>query len=102
MSIVGKKWTFSKIIIIFLGIMTVAVTGVSIWLMITTYDTSPLIYLLPVIGTETTAATIGYYYKEKAENKIKITKTCLSELIDKYGDTLTDTQVNLISNILSD
>lgn len=50
--IAGKKWTFSKIIIIFLGIMTVAVTGVSIWLMITTYDTSPLIYLFPAIGTK--------------------------------------------------
>lgn len=70
---------FSKKIIIFTSIFTIFVTVFSLVLMWKTNDTSGLAYLIPSAFAELATATSFYYWKARAENKIK--------LMRKYGET---------------
>ena len=74
-----KRTEFSKKIIIFMTIFTVIITAYSLALMWRTGDTSGLAYLIPSVFTEYATATGFYYWKARAENKIKLMK--------KYGKT---------------
>ena len=65
-----KKVEFSKLI--FVSVLTLAITVFScrvIWL---TMDTSALAYLIPAVFAEMATGTGFYYSKAKAENKIKL------------------------------
>ena len=73
-----KKTEFSKKIIIFMTVFTVIITVYSLALMWKTGDTSPLAYLIPSVFAEYATATGFYYWKARAENKIK--------LMRQYGD----------------
>lgn len=70
---------FSKKIIIFMTVFTVIITAYALALMWRTGDTSPLAYLIPSVFTEYATATGFYYWKARAENKIK--------LMRRYGKT---------------
>lgn len=50
-----------------------------------TCDTSPLMYLIPSVAAEFSAATGFYYWKAKAENKAKYAQRYIAELAEKYG-----------------
>jgi len=63
-----KKIEFSKIIIISVSALTLAVTIFSCVLMWHTNDTSPLAYLIPSIFAELATATGFYYKKAEKEN----------------------------------
>lgn len=70
---------FSKKIIIFMTVFTVIITVYALALMWKTGDTSPLAYLIPSVFTEYATATGFYYWKARAENKIKLMRI--------YGET---------------
>lgn len=63
---------FSKKILLVAAVTNAAVilfTFVMIW---RTCDLSPLAYLIPSVGAEVATGTGFYYWKAKAENKIKL------------------------------
>ena len=63
-----KRVEFSKIIIISVSALTLAITIFSCALMWHTADTSPLAYLIPSIFGELATATGFYYKKAEKEN----------------------------------
>ncbi len=69
-----KKKEFSKIIVFVLGVVGITVLALSFHLMYLTFDLSPLAYIVP--STEVVVAIgLGFYFwKAKAENKIKLMK----------------------------
>lgn len=82
-----KRMEFSKIILVIVMALNVAVIIFSCVMMWRTCDLTPLAYLIPSIGTEVSAGTAFYYWKAKAENKIKLAKL--------YGIELTENTLNV-------
>ena len=72
-----KRIEFSKIIVLIVGFVNIAVIVFSFIMMWRTMDLSPLGYLIPAASAEFSAGTIAYYSKAKVENRIK--------LMAKYG-----------------
>ena len=68
----GKKLEFSKLIFICVSIGTVAITIFSCVMAWRTMDTSVLTYLIPSAFAELATGTGFYYWKSKADNKIKL------------------------------
>lgn len=66
--------------------MSIAVMVFACVMMWRTCDLTPLAYLLPTVGTEASTALGFYFWKAKAENKIKLAKT--------YGIELTEQTLN--------
>jgi hypothetical protein len=69
-----KKKEFSKIIVLALGVVGIAVLALSFYLMFITHDISALPDVI-----EKTATVVGfgisfYFWKAKSENKIKLMK----------------------------
>lgn len=62
----------SKIVILAAFILVFAVSINACILMYLTNDTSPMTYLIPSAFTVLTASTGFYYWKARAENKIKL------------------------------
>lgn len=79
-----KKLEFSKLIMIVVGAVTIAVTAFTFVIVWRTGDTSPLAYLIPAVFTELSVGTGFYYSKAKAENRIKLRKQYGPEI---YNDT---------------
>lgn len=79
-----KKMEFSKLIMLVVGSVTIAVTVFSFIMMWKTQDLSPLAYLIPAVFAELSVGTGFYYSKAKAENRIKLRKKYGSEI---YNDT---------------
>lgn len=69
-----KRKEFSKIIITWVGVVTLVVTTFTLAIVWKTGDTSPLAYLIPAVFAELATATGFYYSKAKAENRIKLRK----------------------------
>lgn len=67
-----KRPEFSKIIFIGVSVVTFALSVFSCFMVWTTKDTTPLIYLIPAMFAELASATGFYFTKAKAENKIKL------------------------------
>lgn len=67
-----KKIEFSKLILMGVSALTLAITVFSCRIIWITMDTSALAYLIPAVFTEMASATGFYYSKAKAENKIKL------------------------------
>ena len=77
-----KKFEFSKIIIFIVGVVTIAVTTFTLYMVWETKDLSVLAYLIPAIYTETASATGFYFWKARTENKIRMSKELQKENID--------------------
>jgi len=67
-----KKVEFSKLIFVGVSVLTVSIVVFSCYMIRVTMDTGPLAYLIPAVFTEMASATGFYYWKAKAENKIKL------------------------------
>lgn len=68
----SKKVEFSKLIFVGVSVLTVSIVVFSCYMMKATMDTAPLAYLIPAVFTEMASATGFYYWKARAENKIKL------------------------------
>lgn len=79
-----KRKEFSKIIITWVGVVTLVVTAFTLAIVWKTGDTSPLAYLIPAVFAELATATGFYYSKAKAENRIKLRKHYGAEI---YNDS---------------
>lgn len=89
-----KKTEFSKLIIIFVGAVTILVTAFTMYMIWETKDMMAFTYLIPAVFTETASATGFYYWKARTENKIRMSK----EVQSKQIDTETVNIVNDLSN----
>ena len=78
-----KKFEFSKLILLIIGIFAVVVTIFTMVVVCRTGDTSALAYLIPAIFAELATATGFYYSKAKSENRIKLTKLYGKDLIEQ-------------------
>ena len=70
----GRKYEFSKLILIVAGVVNAVViifTMVMVW---RTLDLTPLSYLIPSVAAEVATGTGFYYTKAKVENRIKLMK----------------------------
>lgn len=69
-----KKMEFSKLIFAFVSTIYIVVIVYSLVMMAITFDLTPLAYIIPATATELATATGFYYWKARAENKIKLKK----------------------------
>lgn len=69
---VEKKWTFSKLLVLGVCIITILVTIFSCIAMWYFNNIDPLCYLIPAVFAECATVTGFYSYKAKAENEIKL------------------------------
>lgn len=67
-----RKVEFSKLIFVGVSVLTVSIVVFSCYMIRLTMDTGPLAYLIPAVFTEMASATGFYFWKAKAENKIKL------------------------------
>lgn len=67
-----RKVEFSKLIFVGVSALTISIVVFSCYMIRLTMDTGPLAYLIPAVFTEMASATGFYYWKAKAENKIKL------------------------------
>lgn len=80
-----KKFEFSKLIIVVVGIVSLLLVGFTLAIIWKTGDTTPLAYLIPAVFAELATATGFYYNKAKAENRIKIAKSEGLEYVNQTG-----------------
>lgn len=80
-----KKFEFSKLIIVVVGIVSLLLIGFTLAIIWKTGDTTPLAYLIPAVFAELATATGFYYNKAKAENQIKIAKSEGLEYVNQTG-----------------
>lgn len=71
---------FSKIIVSTIVALTSITTIATLLLCYTNQTTEPLTILLPSVFAECAAATTTYYWKAKAENKLKIGISAAKEI----------------------
>lgn len=69
---IKKKTEFSKKIFIGVSIVSLIVTGFTLYMVWLTRDTSILAYLIPAVFAELATATGFYYNKAREENIRKI------------------------------
>lgn len=81
-----KRPEFSKVVLVMMIVVNIAVIVFACVMMWRTCDLTPLAYLIPSVSAEVAAGTGGYYWKAKAENKIKLAKA--------YGIELTEQMLN--------
>ncbi len=67
-----KRLEFSKWVWIIALIQNTVVIAVAVYMILTTRDTSVLIYLIPSTAAEFGVGTAFYYNKAKLENRIKL------------------------------
>ena len=67
-----RKVEFSKLIFVGVSVLTVSIVVFSCYMIRLTMDTGPPAYLIPAVFTEMASATGFYFWKAKAENKIKL------------------------------
>ena len=78
------KIEFSKIVLIIALLLNTGVLVFSCVMMWRTCDLSPLAYIIPSVGAEVATGTGFYYWKAKAENKIKLAKAYGIEVTDQF------------------
>lgn len=80
------KLCTSKKIVVASYVLTVLLTAVCVYgVFWTDKDMSQLVILGGLAWAETAAANCFYFWKAKAENRIKITKSMVQSMGDKYG-----------------
>lgn len=76
----------SKKILVISYVLTILLTGISVYgVLCTDKDMMPVVTLAGLAWGEVTAATAFYFWKAKAENRIKLTKSMVQSMGDKYG-----------------
>lgn len=78
-----KKFEFSKIIVIIVSAMTIAVMAFTCFMVYETKNLEPLTTLVTVVFGAFATSTGFYYSKAKIENRIKLRKKYGSEI---YND----------------
>lgn len=78
-----KKFEFSKIIIFIVGVVTIAVTAFTLYMVWETKDMTVMAYLIPAIFAETASSTGFYFWKARTENKIRMSKELQEDPLDK-------------------
>lgn len=76
---IKKKMEFSKKIFIAVSLVSLIVTGFTLYMVWLTKDTSILAYLIPAVFAELATATGFYYNKAREENIRKIEGSNLNE-----------------------
>ena len=61
-------------------------------------DITPLVTIASLSWGETAASTAFYYWKARAENRIKLTKAMVDDWADKYGIDAVATLAGIILN----
>ena len=67
-----QKMEFSKKVIIACLAVNIAVIAVTLYVVIKTFNTSPLCYLIPSVAAEVSSGTAFYFNKSSKENTIKL------------------------------
>lgn len=94
-----KKIETSKLFLLIITILTIFIVGFSTYQMINLETIEPLIYLVPAIFTELSAATCSYYFKAKSENKVKIILGAIKEITK--DENLTDEQTRITEALIN-
>lgn len=94
-----KKIETSKLFLLIITILTIFIVGFSTYQMINLETIEPLIYLVPAIFTELSAATCSYYFKAKSENKVKIILGAIKEITK--DENLTDEQTRIAEALIN-
>jgi hypothetical protein len=90
---------FSKKLLYFSWIVTLVLTGISVWFSLKNFPIDALTIITPLAWAETGTATAYYYWKAKNENRAKYTQKFLNEMAEKWG---TDTAVRIAEIVLKD
>lgn len=89
----------SKVFLFIMAILSILVVFFSTWFCYKYKTYEPLSYVVPAIFTELGAATAGYYWKSKSENRIKMTLGAVKE-ISKYNE-LNEEQVRIVEALVN-
>lgn len=82
----SKRMCCSKKIIVVSYTGTILLTLLCVYgCLLTDRDMTPLVTLAGLAWAETTAANAFYFWKAKAENRIKLIDSMVQSLGDKYG-----------------
>ena len=89
----------SKVFLFIMAILSILVVFFSTWFCYKYETYEPLSYVVPAIFTELGAATAGYYWKSKNENKIKMILGAVKE-ISGYKE-LSEEQIRIVEAIIN-
>lgn len=82
----SKRMCCSKKIVVISYAVTIVLTLLCVYgCLLTDRDMTPLVTLAGLAWAETTAANAFYFWKAKAENRIKLINSMVQSLGDKYG-----------------
>lgn len=82
----SKRMSCSKKIIVVSYTVTILLTLLCVYgCLLTGMDMTPLVTLTGLAWAETTSANAFYFWKAKAENRIKLINSMVQSLGDKYG-----------------
>lgn len=82
----SKRMCCSKKIIVVSYTVTILLTLLCVYgCLLTGRDMTPLVTLTGLAWAETTSANAFYFWKAKAENRIKLINSMVQSLGDKYG-----------------
>ena len=95
----SKKLETSKLFLFLFFIVTLFIVGLSSYLMIKFQSFEPLSYLIPALFAELGAATGCYYWKSRAENKIKIILGAVREIA--LVKDITEEQVRIVEALVN-
>lgn len=95
----NRKFETSKIFLYIVMFLSIGITIFSVIQMVKLQVLDPLCYLIPAIFTELTAATTGYYWKSKNENKIKMILGAVKE-ISEYKE-LSEEQIRIVEALIN-
>lgn len=81
-----KRICCSKKIVVASYVFTILLSAICVYgCLCTDKDMTPLATIAGLAWGETTAVNAFYFWKAKAENKIKLTQTMVQSMGDKYG-----------------
>ena len=89
----------SKVFLFIMAILSILVVFFSTWFCYKYETYEPLSYVVPAIFTELGAATAGYYWKSKNENKIKVILGAVKE-ISEYKE-LSEEQIRIVEALIN-
>ena len=89
----------SKVFLFIMAILSILVVLFSTWFCYKYKTYEPLSYVVPAIFTELGAATAGYYWKSKNENKIKMILGAVKK-ISEYKE-LSEEQIRIVEALIN-
>ena len=98
MAMKRTKRESSRVIVMFLAVLAIAVTVSTLVYVFKTDDSTPLIYLVPSVFTALSAGLGFYFWKARAENIYKYGEKFILDLADKVGS---DGAVQIVQTFIS-